>query len=363
MGISGAMVAEALTAAGHETMLIDRRGPILGSTAATTALVQYEIDTPLTQLAQRIGRDRAERAWRRSRLAVGNLSGRIAELGIDCRLAVRASLYLAGDVLDAGALEREAAARRAAGLLAGFLDKRKLFEGFGIRRDGAVLSQGNLALDPRRLTSGLLRAAADRGARLHAPVEAVGFRHSAEGVEVATAGGPVITAGHVVLATGYELTEPVAAEGHRVISTWAIATGRQPRSVWPGEAMIWEASDPYLYMRTTFDGRVICGGEDEPFQDEARRDALIGEKAAAIKRKLGKLFPALDPTPEFAWAGAFGSTATGLPIIRRLPRRPRMRAVLGYGGNGITFSRIAAEIISTELAGGVDRDAELFAEV
>ena len=74
------------------------------------------------------------------------------------------------------------------------------------------------------------------------------------------------------------------------------------------------------------------------FSDEAARDALIGAKTEAIVRKLKRLLPGLDPTPEFAWAGAFGATATGLPIIRRLPRRPRIHAVMGYGGNGITFS-------------------------
>ncbi len=361
MGISGAMVAEALTAAGRKVIMIDRRGPMLGSTAATTALVQYEIDTPLSQLARQIGRDRAERAWRRSRLAVGNLGARIAELGIRCGAVPRPSLYLAGDVLDAGGLERETAARRAAGIHATFLDRRALGKDFGIERDGAVLSQGNLALDPRKLTSGLLRIAAARGARLCAPVEAAGFRHSADGVDVATKDGPVIAAQHVVLATGYELTDPVPKDGHRVISTWAIATRPQPRRLWPEQALIWEASDPYLYMRATADGRVICGGEDESFQDEARRDALIGEKSAAIAAKLAALFPGIDTTPAFAWAGAFGTTASGLPVIRRVPRRPRLHAVLGYGGNGITFSRIAAEIIATDLDGGVDRDAELFA--
>jgi glycine/D-amino acid oxidase-like deaminating enzyme len=42
--------------------------------------------------------------------------------------------------------------------------------------------------------------------------------------------------------------------------------------------MIWEASDPYLYLRTTPDGRIICGGEDEDFSDEAARDRLLGRK-------------------------------------------------------------------------------------
>ncbi|MFT3973636.1 MAG: FAD-binding oxidoreductase [Amaricoccus sp.] len=361
MGISGAMIAEALTDAGHAVMAIDRRGPMLGSTAATTALVQFELDTPLTTLVRSIGKDAAQRAWRRSRLAVGNLMGRIEALGIDCRLSTRRSLYLAGDVLDAEGLAAEAAARRAAGIDARFLDARGLREGYGVRRAAAIESAANLALDPRKLTAGLLLAAQARGARLHAPVEATAFAHSADGVDVATAGGPVIRAGHVVLATGYELTDPVPAADHRVISTWAIATRPQPRAIWPHAAFMWEASDPYLYLRATHDGRLICGGEDEDFTDEEARDALIPEKTEAIARKLARLLPGIDPTPEFAWAGAFGSTETGMPIIRRLARKPRMHAVMGYGGNGITFSRLAAEIVTTEIGGGEDRDARLFA--
>ena len=124
--------------------------------------------------------------------------------------------------------------------------------------------------------------------------------------------------------------------------------------------MIWEASDPYLYLRTTHDGRVICGGADEPFSDEERRDALIGGKTDEIAGKLARLLPGIDATPAFAWAGSFGATATDLPIIRRLERRPRMHAVMGYGGNGITYSRIAAELIATELDGGEDADADLY---
>jgi len=124
--------------------------------------------------------------------------------------------------------------------------------------------------------------------------------------------------------------------------------------------MMWEASDPYLYLRATHDGRVICGGADEPFSDEERRDALIGAKTAEIAEKLARLLPGIDPTPEFAWAGSFGSTTTGLPVIRRLPRRPRIHAVMGYGGNGITYSRIAAELIAAELDGREDRDADLY---
>lgn len=360
MGIGGAMVAEALTAKGRSVAMIDRRGPLKGSTAATTALVQFEIDQPLTRLAPMIGKDNAARAWRRSRLSVANLRGRIAETGIDCRLGDRQSLYLAGDVLGPADLRAEAEARQAAGIAAVYLPRKPLRERFGIARDGALLSYGNLALDPRRLTAGLLLKAAERGARLYSPVEATGFETGSKGVIVATKGGPVIDARHVVLATGYELADIVPAKAHRIVSTWAIATRPQPRKLWPGEALVWEASDPYLYMRATADRRVVCGGEDEDFSDEARRDDLIPRKAAAIARKLSRLFPDLDTEPEFAWAGAFGTTTTGLPYIGALPRRPRIHAVMGYGGNGITYAQIASELVATALDGREDADADLF---
>lgn len=361
MGVSGAMIAESLTAAGLRVILLDRRGPLLGSTPASTALVQYEIDVPLTRLTRTFGRGRSEQAWRRSRLAVANLSARIDELGISCGKVERSSLLLAGNDLGAGGLRAEAEARRAAGLYAEYLTRGGLQERFGIARAGAILSPGNLALDPRQLTAGLLLCAIERGARCHAPTKATSIEADGGRVAVATADGPVISAAHVILATGYELTELAPAKAHAVISTWAIATRPQPRALWPEEALIWESSDPYLYLRTTGDGRILCGGEDEEFSDESARDALIPAKTARLSAQLARLFPAVDPRPEFAWTGAFGTTRTGLPLIGKLPGHPRVHAVMGYGGNGITFSRIAAEIVRADLTGGTDADAALFA--
>ncbi|MBZ9740069.1 MULTISPECIES: NAD(P)/FAD-dependent oxidoreductase [unclassified Mesorhizobium] len=360
MGISGAMMAEALTADGHAVICIDRRGPLKGSTAATTALVQFEIDQPLSTLSRMIGKAPAEQAWRRSRLAVSNLAARIAELGINCGMSRSHSLYLAGTVLGPLELREEAEARRQAGIAATYLPPQPLAEAFGIDRAGAILSHGNVALDPRKLTAGLLLKALERKARLYAPVEATVIRDSANEVIVATRDGPTITARHVVLATGYELIDIVPAAAHQIISTWAIATCPQPRKLWPGAAFIWEASDPYLYVRATADGRVVCGGEDEDFADETQRDELITTKSARIAEKLGRLLPHLDTRPEFAWTGSFGTTTTGLPYIGAIPRHPRIHAVMGYGGNGITFSRIASEIVSASIGGLEDTDASLF---
>lgn len=108
-GISGALIAEGLSA-DHRVILVDRRGPVKGSTPASTALVEYEIDTPLTHLAREIGKVPAERAWQRSQLALHALAARTRDLGIRCELERRDNLYLAGTLLNKQELEEEGAA-------------------------------------------------------------------------------------------------------------------------------------------------------------------------------------------------------------------------------------------------------------
>jgi glycine/D-amino acid oxidase-like deaminating enzyme len=117
---------------------------------------------------------------------------------------------------------------------------------------------------------------------------------------------------------------------------------------------------PYLYLRTTTEGRVIVGGEDEDFVNAKRRDALISRKTRTLVKKFGRLFPDRPLEVAYAWAGTFGETKDGLPYIGAHPRFPHVFFALCYGGNGITFSVIAAEILRDHFSGRTNHDASLF---
>ncbi len=359
-GISGALVADALLQAGFSVAAFDRTGFVRGSTPASTALLQFEIDQPLTILRRRIGMDRASRAWWRSATAVSRLRARIEDLGLRCGFRERHSAYLPGDVLDAAGLRREAAARQRIGLRSVLIDRATLGRLTGIDKPAAIWSAGSAEVDPAKLARGLWRSAAMRGAVLHAPVDIVDIAPGQRRVTLSTDEGYSISARSVVLATGYALSKLVKPRGYRIISSWAMATAPQPEALWPSRCLIWEAADPYLYCRTTQDGRVVAGGEDAEFEDEARRDALIPTKVTCLAHKLGRLLPSLDTQPAFAWAGCFGQSATGLPAIGEVPGAPRCYVVMGFGGNGITFSAIAAEMIQRAMLGLPDPDADLF---
>jgi glycine/D-amino acid oxidase-like deaminating enzyme len=359
-GLTGAIVADALASSGLKVAVVDKRGLAKGSTLASTALVQYEIDTPLTILMRKIGKRNAVRAWRRSRLAVESLASRFGELALT-GIVRRGSLYLAGDVLDAEGLWREHQARSAIGLPSRFLDAKSLRKQFGIARAAALVSYGNLAIDPRKATLALLNTAANNGAQIFSAMEITKVSPKRGGVVVTAANGCHLECENLVFATGYELPHGVPLAHHKITSTWVIATGPQTKEhLWPGQCLICEAARPYLYIRTTADGRVICGGEDEEISDPEKRDDRNARKMATLKRKLHKLLPNLDATVEFAWTGTFGETDTGLPIIGPVPGMPRCWVALGYGGNGITYAAIAAEVIAGDIFGRPDIDADLY---
>ena len=72
-GVSGALVAQRLAEAGCDVIVVDRDDVAMGSTAATTGLLQYETDTSLTELAAHFGVDRAVRSWKLGQRAIDDI--------------------------------------------------------------------------------------------------------------------------------------------------------------------------------------------------------------------------------------------------------------------------------------------------
>ena len=184
---------------------------------------------------------------------------------------------------------REHEARKAAGLASRSSTAATLRARFGIARSAALLGYGNLADRSAPTTIALLNAAAAREHHDFCPVDIVDIVAKRRGVTATASNGRRIHCRHLVFATGYELPKHVPHKGHHIASTWAIATVPQKRRLWPEQCMIWESSEPYLYLRTTPDGRIICGGEDEEFSDDDQTRRLLARKTETLARKLGEL--------------------------------------------------------------------------
>jgi glycine/D-amino acid oxidase-like deaminating enzyme len=351
-GITGSLAAEHLTRLGHEVVVIDRERPGHGSTAASTAMLFWEIDRSLAELANIYGFDRAAGIYRRSHDVTRGMIALIESLALPCAMRRRNALYLASPDTGEAELREEHALRTRAELPGRFLDQSALREKFGMMREAALLSPDVAEADPLRLAQSLLQLAIARGARVF-DAEAVGYDCASCTVGVQIEDGRCIEASHVVLATGYVMPDFLLSDLHRIVSSFAIATVPQrAQTLWRDGTLIWEASKNYLYARTTAGGRIIAGGEDDAQAVEPEaRDAVMPLKAEAIQRRLSSLWPKAETAAEYVWSGAFGTTEDGLPLIGRVPGHPGIHAAYGYGGNGITFSYLAAQIIGELIAG------------
>ena len=91
-----------------------------------------------------------------------------------------------------------------------------------------------------------------------------------------------------------------------------------------------------------------------------RTASLDEEEDRSPPRRFSRLFPSVSIEVAYAWAGVFGTTADGLPYIGVLPEHPHTYFALGYGGNGITFSAVAAGLIRDWWTGCENPDQALF---
>ena len=148
----------------------------------------------------------------------------------------------------------------------------------------------------------------------------------------------------------------------KLTSTYAIASEAFNSSVNFGKsnALLWNTAKPYLYLRPTNDNRIIIGGRDEEFFSHIKRDKLIPRKSQQLQKDFKKIFPFISFKTEFSWAGIFGSTKDGLPYIGAYRNLRNSFFALGFGGNGITFSQVAGEIIASLIKGHKNKDADIF---
>ncbi|MBE2238308.1 MAG: FAD-binding oxidoreductase [Caldilineaceae bacterium] len=359
-GITGALVAYHLAEAGMETVVLDKRHIAWGSTSATTALLQYEIDTPLCDLIEMVGEDHAVRSYLACADAIDKIAALVKKIGNECGFVRKSSLYLASYKSHAPALKREYAARKKHGIRLEWLDQQQIEARWPFRRPAALLSEKGAQVDAYQLAHALLQAGIQTGLQVYDRSEVTKIDHSPRRVHLTTEHGAKITTKKIVFACGYESQKYLKRQVAQLISTYALASEPLDTSSWPDGSLIWESARPYLYLRTTEDGRVIMGGEDEEFTDPTARDKLIPRKTARLQRKFQALFPHLEMEVAFSWAGTFGETKDGLAYIDKSPDLPNAWFALGYGGNGITYSVLAAEIIRDAILDKPNPYADLF---
>ena len=358
-GISGALAAHYLSEAGFEVAVLDKRHPGMGSTAASTALLQYEIDEPLHTLKKIVGPKRAERSYLACVEALEKLGRLVRERKMNVEFQEVPSLQYASYKTHVPPLKEEYEARKSIGLEVEWLEAPEIEKRFFLKAPGGLWSAKAGKVDAYALAHALLSSGRSN-LRVFDNVEVKRVEAGPKTVTLTTAQGPKVTAKYLIIACGYESEKFLPFSVVTMETTYAFVTKPLKRSlVWDQDALLWETKTPYLYMRTTENNRLLVGGRDDGHHDPRKRDRALTRKIKALAGDVEKLL-GLEVKPDFGWAGAFGSTKDALGYIGEIRQLPRTYFIMGFGGNGILYSQIGAEVVLDSIQGRKNEWKQVF---
>ncbi len=359
-GITGALIAYKLISEGKKVILVDRRDVANGSTAASTALLQYEIDVPLHELIKIRGTECAVDSYSNGKKAIFDLRAIIDTIKSECQFQFKKSIYYCSLKKDIPFLKNEFKCRKEHGFDVNWLERWDL-EKMGLNAVAAIESKTAAVMDPFKLANDLLHYCKKKGMLIYDRTNITSIQHQKSKSIALTENKFTITAEHIIHCSGYESTETLAEKVVDLKSTFVIAS--ENLEVLPTafkNAIFWDTSSPYLYFRVTTDNRIIMGGGDEEYKDAKKRDKLLPKKEQYLLRHFKKKFPKIDFKIDYSWAGTFGETKDGLPYFGKPDPNKNEHYVLGFGGNGITFSVIGMNSIMDSINNKKNQDLEYY---
>jgi glycine/D-amino acid oxidase-like deaminating enzyme len=353
-GLTGCLAACLFARAGVPVVLLE--GGRIGDRAALDA--GWVLETPgvdFVTLQAALGLKDARRAYEASRRAALDVSAFLRRLGTRLAPEPREGLTIASTPGDAVALERERAARAAAGLDATWLPARRAAtESAADVVKGALKTRSEGLIDPWQTVRGLVDAAAAAGATLLEQTPVTRIRHTRTGVDVAAAKG-VVRAKAVVLATGAPRPLVAALQRHvRVEHTYVVVTAELPpsmRRAVPADAVVRGAGAP-LAATLTKGGRVVIQGGDQPPVPPRLAEAALVQRTGQLMYEWSLRHPAVSGLqPAYAWTASKVTGKDGLPIAGAHRNFPNHLFALGLGATGIAGAWLAARIVLRQFLG------------
>lgn len=354
-GITGSLISHALHNAGYNVVVIDKRDVANGSSAATTSMLQYEIDVPMIDLADMIGIPGAVECYRAGIESIDTLHDLVKKEKIDCGFDMKESLQVAHSKRAIRSLRKEFEMRKQHGFDVKWLTSEEIEERYKMKSHPGILSSKGASIDAFQFAHGLFQNNHKRGMRIYDHTTVDDIKYGEDGVQVKTEDGYTVNAKKIVFCTGFETMQMFKKKYADIVTTFACVS-EQDLNLFEtlDDTLIWDTASPYIYMRTTDDKRLLVGGEDIKYKYRSISEKVKKGKSTKLVKKLNKLFPEINFIEDYVWAGAFGVTKDGLPFIGKHPDFKNAIFVLGLGGNGITFSVQGMDLVLKVLAGYTD---------
>lgn len=369
-GITGAITAYYLTKAGINTVIVEKNRIGYGSTRASTSILQYEIDTDLNGLSAMVGEENAVNAFKLCEQAVYDIEKIIGRLDDKSDFELKECLYYTDNPSEVSALKKEYDLRKKHEFDVEFLDREQAKSRFTLPIEGGIYSRkGAAQIDPYRFTHALIRQSLEQGLTVFENTEIDSILPQENYVMLQTTNNFNIKAKKVIIATGYEAKKYFNKKIATFSRTFTIVTKPvNDFSGWYNTCIIRDNKHAYNYLRTTGEGRIIFGGEDEGLGKESSKmsnlsnnDLVSKQKYEILFNKLKLYFPEIkDIEVDYKFSGIFATTKDGLPYIGGYEQMPNCYFNLGYGSNGILYALLGGQLLTDLCLGKGREELKLF---
>ena len=334
-GITGISTALLLQKAGKKCIVIESYNLCFGTSGGTTAHLNTILDTPYTTIIKNFGKENAQLVARAAAEALDLIRSNISFYNIDCGFEEASACLFSQTREQTEELDEIYEACQEVGLDISY----NLSLPVNIEFEKAVEVRGQGKFHPVQYVYALARAFEEAGGVImqHCRVNGV---QDTEGLTVETGNGN-FRAANLIYAThippGVNLVHLRCAPWRSYAMAFTLKDKRYP------DELVYDMYDPYHYIRSQKIGRkefMIVGGEDH-------KTAHIGNAEVPFLKLESYILKHFNVDEFlFKWSSQYFEPADGLPYIGHLPGHPgNIFVASGYGGNGMTYSGVAAQLL------------------
>lgn len=314
-GLSGCCTAYALAAAGIPAVVLEAERIGLGGAGRSSGVASGEPMASFRDLEAQRGRRAARAMFDASRRAVLDLGATLRRLAVHADFTALDALRLAVPETASKDLQREASARRDAGLDTSWVKGEALRRLSLVEASGGMRLRGWAHVDPCRVTLGFARAAMARGATFFERSAVTRIKTGRRAVTIHSGDG-TLTADTVIVCTG----EPTKLFGSlrrhfKFADQYAVLTAPMPAAVrreLGGDLIVTDAETPPHQVWRTADHRLVVAGATLRRMPERGREKVLVQRTGQLMYELSRLFPAISGlAPEFGWHSPQSQTADG----------------------------------------------------
>ena len=358
-GITGALCAYYFAKRSIKTTLIEKSKISRASTSITTSLLQYELDELIQDLEKNYDLSHIINGYKFGEKCLIELDNLINELKIDCDYRIRDCLLYTNDKRKIDKLKYEYTKRKENGFEVDLIENisSKFNFSFDIET-GVYAYNGGAEINPVKFTHELVKHIVQIGGEVFEDTEILGYEHLDNNVLLKASNNQNITCKKVIVATGCDISTFTNEKLSTLYTTYNIVTSPiQDLTGWHNRCLIRTTESTFSYLRTTFDNRIIIGGEDTRWIPEIFENIIAEFQYNKLIQKLNNMFPQLNFNVDYKYNGIFGVSKDNLPYIG--PDMNNKNIWYCYVANSFLNAVYGAKMLSDLYLGNFDNNFRL----